>query len=60
MDDFERLENKYNPEHDIPDGVVVSWADYELVQICREQELQISQLKVQVSLLTSRLDEAGL
>lgn len=39
------IEKRYNPEHDIPDGVQVTWADYYLLEAVKELFAEVAEIK---------------
>ena len=41
----QKIENRYNPEYDVPIGTEVSWVEYELLQLILELEKRIIALE---------------
>jgi hypothetical protein len=41
----EQIEARYNPEHDVPQGVQVSWADIKLLEITKILQARIVSLQ---------------
>lgn len=51
-----RIENRYNPNHDVPEGVQVTWVDACLLEIIKAQQEQIEKLQKQVKTLMDDFD----
>lgn len=44
----DRIERKYNPENDVPEGVQVTWVDMYLLKIIKAQSEKIEKLEKEI------------
>lgn len=49
---FKQIEARYNPDHDMPDGIQVSWVEYALLKAVEELEDRVIELEKRIQQLS--------
>ena len=50
------IEEQYNPDHDMPEGVQVTWVDHYLLQMIQDLQADVKELKAEKEELARRID----
>lgn len=51
-----RIENRYNPEFDVPDGPQVTYTDYQLLEVCKALVIEVETLTAKYEDLLKRVE----
>lgn len=54
---LKRIETRYNPEFDVPDGPQVTYTDYQLLEVCRALVNEVERLNRKITDFEARFEE---